>query len=94
MPLSNRGNIQNATNSFSMCSDGRGWMTMNVSIFYIPLPSTAYKGYDMKDSVGFGLLSSRTAMSLSCYLLRSQYFLTCKRNYKFEQLLSFRLFWE
>lgn len=69
-----------------MCSDGRGWITMNVSVFYILLPSTAYKGCDMKDSLGFGLLSPRTTMSLSSFLLGTQYFLTCKRNFKFEQL--------
>lgn len=57
MSLSNRGNIQNAVNSSRMCSDNRGWITMNVSLFHLLLPSTVYKGSDVSDSFGFGLLN-------------------------------------
>lgn len=83
MSLSNRGNTQYTADSSRMCSDGRGWVIMNVSMFHLLLPSTEYKGSDMSDSFGFGLLNQKTTMPLSWFLLGAQYFLTFKSNSKF-----------
>lgn len=47
MSLSNRGNTQYTADSSRMCSDGRGWVIMNVSMFHLLLPSTEYKGSDV-----------------------------------------------